>query len=130
MTCFRTRHATERILADSESVSLIPTILKTCARCLRWERPQARPAVGANLEGWFNDNVCIYLYFIWGAIFLMIIDVATRYKLSAELANKKADTIMIAVFRNWMRIFRPMRRLVSDQEGGFANDASATHLER
>ena len=90
-----------------------------------YTRPKHRPTVGAELAGWFNENVFIDLFFLWQQNWLILVDEATRYKIVCRLPDKRGPTILTAILKNWMRYFGPMRVLTTDQEGGIKTDDAA-----
>ena len=90
-----------------------------------YTRPKHRPTVGAELAGWFNENVYIDLFFLWQKNWLIIIDEATRYKIVGQLESKRGNTTLTAILKHWLRYFGPMRVLTTDQEGGIKTDDAA-----
>ena len=109
---------------------LIPAVIAACIHCRKFKLPGHRPKAGAELAGWFNDNVLIDLFFLWDLIRLMIVDEATRYKVIEKLPNRTAYAIFAALLRGWIRYFGPMKNLVSDQEGGVTAEETAIACER
>jgi hypothetical protein len=72
----------------------------------------------------FNDTVAMDLK-IWrnGLYFLVMVDVATRYCSAVVIKDKRADTVIRALFLHWIAMFGAPRQFMSDNGGEFNNDA-------
>ena len=105
-------------LGTSDVYRMIQVVVDTCAKRMKYQRPKLRPTVGAEMSGWFNDNVFIDLIFLLGGIFIIIIDEATRHKVIQHITSSTGETIMKAIMKSWTRYFGPMRTLIFDQGGG------------
>ena len=42
-----------------DNIELIEVVVNTCEHCRKYQKPLHRPTVGAELSGWFNENVFI-----------------------------------------------------------------------
>ena len=113
-----------------DALKLIPDVVRECEVCRKYSRAPPKPRIRAELAGFFNDIVYVDLFFVWGKIFMLIIDEATRYKVSSLLRDKTGHSILRCMLMDWMRYFGPMRTLVSDQEGGLRSDESGARLEK
>ena len=112
------------------ALKLIADVVRECEICRRYQRAPPKPRIRAELAGFFNDIVMMDLFFVWGKIFMLILDEATRYKVSSLLRDKTGHSILRCLMMDWMRYFGPMRCLVSDQEGGLRSDESGARLEK
>ena len=113
-----------------DALKLIGDVVRECEICRRYSRSPPKPRIRAELAGFFNDIVMVDLFFVWGKIFMIILDEATRYKVSSMLRDKTGHSILRCLLMDWMRYFGPMRTLVSDQEGGLRSDESGARLEK
>ena len=78
----------------------------------------------------FNQYVQGDLWFCWDLPFLLIIDEHLRYKVTAQIADRKQETIMRWLLHHWIRYFGPMETLVFDQEGSVTSEAFSRFCDR
>lgn len=119
-----------RIQAPDECLDLVHEVIRTCKACMAFQRPPRRPTAKIELAGHFGECVQWDLFFLWGIVFIMLIDTCLRWKLSHHLENKEGITIFKAVMSYWLRHFGPIRILESDQEGGATSDFFTREAER
>ena len=80
------------------------------------------PLIKASVAEHFNHRVQTDLFFIFEKTCVILIDECIRYCVVEILQRKTADEWMRVVFHNWIKIFGPMRFLVTDQEGALTTD--------
>eukprot|EP00972_Heterocapsa_arctica_P087632 12922176-Heterocapsa_arctica.AAC.1 len=77
----------------------------------------------------FNAVVQFDLVFISDLIIGHLLDEALRWSCAGLLAAKSAVSIVKLITNNWLRIFRPMLVIVTDQESGMTSDEVSTWSE-
>ena len=78
----------------------------------------------------FNEEVQVDYFQLWDQWFMIVIDVATRYKVVTKVSGRDLPTAMKTLLHSWFRFFGPMKRLVSDQESSLMSHEAAVELER
>ena len=111
-------------------LDLIGEAVASCAVCRRYSRLPSKPKSKATLAAQFNDEVEMDIYFLWGKAFVLLIDVATRYKVAFETPTRSLDDLLRGMLAHWIRYFGPMRMLTSDQETSLMGPAAAIEFER
>lgn len=119
-----------RIHGPEECLDLCYEIVRECAACADWQRPPRRPTVKVEFIGHFGEVVQWDLFFLWDIIFLMMIDVAIKWKLAQDIPDKTGKSILLAMMIFWFRYFGPPRVLESDQEGGATSGYFTRETER
>ena len=112
----------KRLGVPDRCLTLCRKVIEDCPHCHAYKPVPRRPKFGAELAGHFGDCLVVDLFFIWGHSFLIMVDEATRFKVSALLPTKDAKTLMKTMLAHWFRYFGPPRTLRSDQEGGIRAD--------
>ena len=90
----------------------------------------SRPKVRANHPSAFNEEVQVDWFRLWDNWFMMIIDVATRYKTIIKVPGRDLQSALHALLHGWFRYFGPMKKLVSDQESCLMSHEAGAELER
>ena len=124
------RRNMEQLLKDSRNMDddvckILDKIYSKCVICLQFASTRPRPSVGMPMGRDFNDCVAMDLkiYQKQNLIILYLIDVFTRYTFAAIIKDKKADTVIDVVVKNWvLGPFGPPRRFLADNGGEFANE--------
>ena len=93
-----------------------------CDVCKKYKKRSPRPVVGMPLATQFNEVVAMDIKFIEGQPILHMIDCLTRYSASAIVPNKKPESIISTIFKNWISIFGPPHTFLSDNGGEFINE--------
>ena len=111
-------------------LTLIPEVVAHCQVCKKFSKVASRPKVKVHHADTFNQEIQLDIFFLWEQPFLLIIDVATRFKSVVRIANKELNTLMKALLHHWMRWFGPPRTMISDQESALMSPAAAAECER
>jgi hypothetical protein len=109
---------------DSRSlVDAVENVTETCETCRRYKKQRPRPVVAMSMAKTFNETVAMDLK-IWqnGVYFLVLVDIATRFCSAVVINDKCANTIVRALFVNWIKIFGAPRQFMSDNGGEFNNE--------
>ena len=114
----------------SDVVKLVPEVVASCAICRKYSRLKSKPAVKTNHPMVFGEEVQADYFQLWNQWFMILIDVATRYKIVVKVAGRDLPTALQVLLHHWLRFFGPMRRLVSDQESCLMSHEAAAELER
>ena len=112
----------KRLGVPDRCLELAKDVVKHCPQCNAFKPIAHRPKFGAELAGHFGDVMMVDLFFIWKMTFLLMIDEATRFKVSTPLPAKDAKTIARAMLKDWFRFFGPPKAIRSDQEGGLKSE--------
>ena len=114
-----------KVLHDS-----VEKVTATCETCIKHKRPRPRPVVSMPLGRSFNETVAMDLKNWFDVYFLVLVDIATRYCTAVVITNKKADTVVTALFTSWISRFGAPQNFFSDNGGEFDNDAMRCLGER
>ena len=107
---------------DKGILSAVDQISNECDTCKIFKSSPPRPSVSFPLASVFNEVVALDLKFIDQEIILHMIDHATRYSQAAVIPNKKKQTVVQALLDNWIAIFGPPAKYLTDNGGEFVND--------
>ena len=77
-----------------EVTKLVPETIAACAVCRRFSKLKSRPKVRANHPSWFNEEVQVDWFRLWDTWFMMIIDVATRYKTIIKVPGRDLQSAL------------------------------------
>ncbi|CAL4095593.1 unnamed protein product, partial [Meganyctiphanes norvegica] len=55
-------------------------------------------------------------------IFLVMVDLASRFCTAVVITNKSADTVVTAIFKSWITLFGAPHNFLSDNGGEFNNE--------
>ena len=114
----------------AEVLKLVPETIASCGICRKFSRLKSRPKVRMDHPTSFNEEVQVDYFRLWDHWFMMIIDVATRYKTIVQVSGRDLPTSLRALLQNWLRFFGPMKTLVSDQETCLMSHEAAAEFER
>ena len=131
-------HATARDFASllmragmpPEVIEMASQAVAACSICRKYSRLPSRPRTKVSLAACFGDEVELDLFFLRGKTFLIMVDVATRYKVAFMIQSKSAQDIMQGMITHWIRFFGPMRVLTGDQETAIMTTQSGIEFER
>ena len=115
---------------SAEVINLIPETISGCAICRRFSKLKSKPMVKAHHPSSFNQEVQADYFQLWNQWFLILVDVATRYKTIAKVSGRDLPTALKAMLQNWLRFFGPMKTLISDQESCLMSHEAAAEMER
>ena len=109
---------------DPKFGKMIDKIIDGCEGCILRKRSPDKPAVALPMAKDFNhilsmdlkkwDNKNYILYFV---------DLFTRYTVGVVITDKKPETIVEALFNNWIRYFTAPDMILTDNGGEFVNEA-------
>ena len=114
----------------SDVLKLVPEVIAGCAICRKYSKLKSKPVVKASHPMTFGEEVQADYFQLWNEWFMILIDVATRYKVVVKVAGRDLPTALHVLLHNWLRFFGPMRKLVSDQESCLMSHEAAAELER
>ena len=83
-----------------------------------------------SLAAHFGDEVEMDIFYLWSKPFVLLIDVATRYKVAYHTKSRETEELLRGLLHHWIRYFGPMRVLTSDQESGLMSPSAAVEFER
>ena len=107
---------------DHVLLEKVKGIEQRCNTCLKYKKPALRPVVGLSLAKDFNEVVAMDLKDIRGKKILHMIDHATRYAAAAVVKSKEKGEIVDKIFRHWIALFEPPRKILCDNGGEFNNE--------
>lgn len=116
--------------APPEALKLIEVIVDTCPARRRWQRPSARNMTTAKIISDFNVEIECDLLFWKTNIILHMVDVCVRWSAAGVCQSRETADTLAALTHNWLRIFGPMTRLVSDHEGALDSDYGRSWADR
>lgn len=99
----------KRIVVPQRCFDLARQVVERCEQCNSFAPVPRRPKFGAELAGWFGDNMIVDLFYLWGLAFLMMIDEAVRYKVVALCATKDGNAIIKVMLLTWSASSVPRR---------------------
>ena len=97
-------------------------IYKDCDRCKEFARTPSRPVVAIPMARTFNEKVCMDLKSWNDRWILHLVDMFSRYTISAFVPRKDSTSILCAIIDNWISYFGIMQGIFSDNGGEFRND--------
>ena len=99
----------------------IKKISRECKTCTIYEKPPTRPVVALPTASRFKETVGLYLKFYHGNILLHMVDHATQLSVSSVIPNKKPETIVKHILKNFIQIYGQVESFLSDNGGEFIN---------
>ena len=110
----------------SDDPALTAQIKKTVAMCwtcnLYKKPPPLCPTVGLPLATRFQETVPMDLKFYQGKIILYLIDHATQLSQAVHIPTKHPRVIIEALLTNWISIYGPADKFLTDNGGEFVNN--------
>ena len=107
---------------DSRLEQAVHRVTGDCDICTRFGKVRPRPVVSLPMASRFNEAIALDLK-VWGAkYFFVIIDLATRYCTATVISDKRAATIIKALFQSWFVIFGAPEKILSDNGCEFNNE--------
>ena len=94
---------------------------ESCEFCIKHKRAAPHQKVGLPLGQGFNSVIAMDLKFIGDGIILHMIDVVTRFSSACIVEDKKAESIVHAIFVHWIAIFGRPDHYLTDNGGEFVN---------
>ena len=132
MACTSSRHVKDVTgnALPRDILSLGVQVANECPSCGEWTPRIHKSAVKAELATGFNNVVEPDLFFLWDETFILMIDQCIRWKTGQELASKKPHDLLKALIFLWIRIWGPMGKLITDQEGGLVSNEATAFFDR
>ena len=87
-------------ILDCNMEKEIRSVTESCEVCIKHKRPPPRPVVSVQMAEKFNEVISMDLKQVQQHLFLVIVDLATRYCVASVIANKSAKTVVGSLFRN------------------------------
>lgn len=106
---------------DPELLKALIDIEKSCHTCLQVKRAPPRPKSCLPLSSQVNECVAMDLKFINSKPVLHMIDTFSRFSTACFLTSKHAETVIEAIFANWINVFGRPGRFFSDNGSEFNN---------
>ena len=114
----------------ADAIRLVPEVVASCSVCRRFAKLHSKPKVRVDQPSTFNEEVQVDYFRLWDTWFMIIVDVATRYKTIVKVSGRDLPTALQTLLQHWLRYFGPMRTLVSDQETCLMSHEAAAEMER
>ena len=118
--------------APADVLDMVPEIVDTCRICRAWSRP-TNSIASSRLVTAFNEEVegdIVFVKFQGNSkSFLHLVDRATRWCATCEIADRATSTLLNAIDATWVAIFGPMKVLLIDGEPGLDNDESTWYFQ-
>ena len=106
---------------DTALMEMVDKVTNSCKTCKKYKPAPPRPAVGFPLATTFNEVVAMDLKQINSELVLHMIDHVTRYSSACVIKSKHKEVVVKAIMENWVRIFGPPTKFLSDNGGEFIN---------
>ena len=118
--------------APTDVLDMVAEIVDTCRICRAWSRPTNSMA-SSRLVTSFNEEVegdIVFVKFQGNSkSFLHLVDRATRWCATCEIADRATSTLLNAIDATWVAIFGPMKVLLVDGEPGLDNEESTWYFQ-
>ena len=110
---------------DSDDlIEAIKKVTISCKVCEKYKKPAPRPVVGFPMASRFGECVAMDLKEFEPNVYLLhVIDHFTRLSAGAVIRNKKPETVIRELFRNWIQIYGAPEAFLTDNGGEFNNSA-------
>ena len=116
-----------------ELSSEISEVSQHCEVCRRYKQPSNRPVVCMPLAKDFNDTVAMDIKVFdqgKGIYFQHMIDHKTRFSSAKMVRSKEKETVVKSVFTNWISVFGPPKKFMSDNGGEYVNSSFMDMCEK
>ena len=107
---------------DPALTAQIKKTVAMCSTCNLYKKPPPRPTMGLPLATCFQETVAMDLKFYQGKIILHLIDHATRLSQAVHIPSKHPRVIIEALLTNWISIYGPADKFLTDNRGEFVNN--------
>ncbi|CAJ1351761.1 unnamed protein product, partial [Effrenium voratum] len=111
-------------------IGMISKSVAQCKVCNRFTRLPNRPQVKTGHVTTFNQEIQVDFFFLWENTFMLIIDVATRYKTAVRVTSRELRPTLRTLMTNWFRWFGPPRTITCDQESCLMSHEAGAEMER
>lgn len=113
-----------------EILKLAGEAVQGCAVCRKFVRLPNRPQLRAKGAVALNDEIQLDIFHWEGHRFLLVVDVATRYKAASIIEGQESEQLLNCLFTIWIQIFGPPNRVVMDQQMSLMGHETAAEFER
>ena len=113
-----------------EILKLAGEAVQGCVVCRKFVRLPNRPQLRAKGAVALNDEIQIDIFHWEGHRFLLVVDVATRYKAASVIEGQESEQLLNCLFRIWIQTFGPPNRVVMDQQMSLMGHKTAAEFER
>lgn len=104
----------------------VQKVTEECEVCFKFRKAKPRPVVSMPMASTFNEVIAMDLK-AWGnKYFLVVVDLATRYCTATVIGDKRAATIIKAVFQSWIATFGAPGKILTDNGCEFNNEDMRT----
>lgn len=89
----------------AEVLKLVPETIAACAVCRRFSKLKSRPKVRANHPSSFNEEVQVDWFRLGDNWFMIVVDVATKYKTIIQVPGRDLQSALHALLHGWFWYF-------------------------
>ena len=89
----------------AEVLKLVPETIAACAVCRRFSKLKSRPKVRANHPSSFNEEVLVDWFRLGDNWFMIVVDVATKYKTIIQVPGRDLQSALHALLHGWFWYF-------------------------
>ena len=108
---------------NEELNTKIEEISKDCYICKKYRKlSMPKPVLSMPVATKFNDVVVMDIKYIKEEPVLHLVDCLTRYSAATVILNKKVDTTISSIFKNWIAVFGPPTTFLFSNGLEFANE--------
>ena len=112
------RRFLDRVGVSQVTLDNIANVVQSCPVCREWAKPGSSNQSSTSVPDQFNQQVEADLMEVNNLYnedhrILHLVDRCTRWQATAEVLDKKEETLMNAIERIWVGIFVPPKRLIS-----------------
>ena len=97
---------------EADLSKAIKKVSEECKGCKRGGKPADRPKVALPLASEFNQVIAIDFMQIEKKQYLKVIDIGTRLMRNVLMQDRSANSVRLALQRNWFSIFGPPREAI------------------
>ena len=113
--------ADEKWSNNNELKDAIKEVTERCVICRKHKKTPPRPVVGFPMATKFNECVAMDLKFYEGKIILHMIDHLSKLSAGERIPSKEPKIIIKSIFKNWVSVYGPPNKFLSDNGGEFMN---------
>ena len=113
-----------------EILKLAGEAVQGCVVCRKFVRLPNRPQMRSKGAVALNDEIQIDIFHWEGHRFLLVVDVATRYKAVTVIEGQESEQLLNSLFTVWIQTFGPPARVVMDQQMSLMGHETASEFER
>ena len=88
-------------------MSVLREVCENCNICQKYKITPSRPSVGLSIAVRFNQTITMDIGQYEGKMFLVMVDLTTRYIQAEWLKSKQPKEIIKALLNKWISYFGP-----------------------